>query len=272
MSVVIEPSTQLTFSRPLTRSSDEILVVKNPHPEPRTFKVKTTAPKQYCVRPNAGRIEPNSQVEVHVILQPLPNEPPADFKCKDKFLVQTAIIKPEYQSMSISDMWSHVESEDRDSIRQQKIKCVYLPPDEPVNEPESTPQTLNRQNNDFANEVPVGITAPVPPSPVPQRQQSIQDTTRDELVRELKRAQDTITQLQRQLTTQKEEQEKRANGLRSHEKAYATTRTLAPTVQPLDAVHQRLAELEKPRVTEGYPPQVVLIVAVLVFILTYLFF
>lgn len=31
------------------------------------FKVKTTAPKQYCVRPNAGRIEPKSQVEVQGI-------------------------------------------------------------------------------------------------------------------------------------------------------------------------------------------------------------
>lgn len=47
---------------------------------------------------------------------------------------------------------------------------------------------------------------------------------------------------------------------------------LAPTVQPQDAVHQHLAMLEKPHPTEGYPPHVVLAVASLVFIFTYLFF
>lgn len=52
----------------------------------------------------------------------------------------------------------------------------------------------------------------------------------------------------------------------------SSTRKLASTVQPLDAVHQHLAQLEKPRSVEGYPPQVVLGVALLVFIFTYLFF
>ena len=28
------------------------------------LKVKTTAPKQYCVRPNSGRIDPGANVEV----------------------------------------------------------------------------------------------------------------------------------------------------------------------------------------------------------------
>ena len=30
----------------------------------RLMKVKTTAPKQYCVRPNSGRIEAGMEVEV----------------------------------------------------------------------------------------------------------------------------------------------------------------------------------------------------------------
>ncbi|RUS24143.1 PapD-like protein [Jimgerdemannia flammicorona] len=64
MSVDLEPATQLAFRRPLTVLVKEILRVKNPHPQPVAFKVKTTAPKQYCVRPNSGRIEPHSEVEV----------------------------------------------------------------------------------------------------------------------------------------------------------------------------------------------------------------
>jgi hypothetical protein len=40
------------------------LQVSNPNSQPVAFKVKTTAPKQYCVRPNSGRIEPGEKVEV----------------------------------------------------------------------------------------------------------------------------------------------------------------------------------------------------------------
>jgi hypothetical protein len=49
---------------PLTDITQEILLVKNPHPGPVIFKVKTTAPKQYCVRPNAGKIAGHGEVEV----------------------------------------------------------------------------------------------------------------------------------------------------------------------------------------------------------------
>lgn len=41
--------------------------MRNPNPEPVAFKVKTTAPKQYCVRPNSGRIEANGSVDVQGI-------------------------------------------------------------------------------------------------------------------------------------------------------------------------------------------------------------
>lgn len=51
-------------SGPLTRLVTQALHIHNPHPHPVAFKVKTTAPKQYCVRPNSGRVEPGESVEV----------------------------------------------------------------------------------------------------------------------------------------------------------------------------------------------------------------
>ena len=39
-----------------------------------------------------------------VILQPFSQEPPVDHKCKDKFLIQTAIIKPVYEALALSEM------------------------------------------------------------------------------------------------------------------------------------------------------------------------
>lgn len=49
---------------PLTSITEETLLVKNPHPTPVIFKVKTTAPKHYCVRPNAGKIDGYAEVKV----------------------------------------------------------------------------------------------------------------------------------------------------------------------------------------------------------------
>lgn len=36
----------------------------NPTDQKILFKIKTTAPKKYCVRPNCGTLEPNASVEV----------------------------------------------------------------------------------------------------------------------------------------------------------------------------------------------------------------
>jgi hypothetical protein len=63
MSVEIDPQ-ELGFHRPFTVEVSEVLKIRNPNSHPVAFKVKTTAPKQYCVRPNSGRVEPGKEVEV----------------------------------------------------------------------------------------------------------------------------------------------------------------------------------------------------------------
>ncbi|XP_023156558.1 vesicle-associated protein 2-2-like isoform X1 [Zea mays] len=55
------------------------------------FKVKTTSPKRYCVRPNTGVILPRKTCEFTVTMQALRTAPP-DMQLKDKFLVQTTIV------------------------------------------------------------------------------------------------------------------------------------------------------------------------------------
>lgn len=137
MSVEVNPS-QLGFQRPLTQLVKRTLTVSNPNAQPIAFKVKTTAPKQYCVRPNSGRIEPGERVEVSVLLQPMKEDPEAGAKCRDKFLVQSTIITPERESRPFAELWSSVEKEDKGSISEHKIRCTYLPPAEELN---GAPQT-----------------------------------------------------------------------------------------------------------------------------------
>ncbi|KAK4596169.1 hypothetical protein RGQ29_014284 [Quercus rubra] len=55
------------------------------------FKVKTTSPKKYCVRPNVGVISPKSTCEFTVTMQAQRTAPP-DMVCKDKFLIQSTIV------------------------------------------------------------------------------------------------------------------------------------------------------------------------------------
>lgn len=99
------------------------------------FKVKTTAPKLYCVRPNSGRVEPGRSVEVSVILQSMKEDPPLGAKCKDKFLIQTTLITPERESIPIGDLWTATEADDATKIHQQKLRVAYLPPEgEPIPE------------------------------------------------------------------------------------------------------------------------------------------
>ncbi|GAC76562.1 VAMP-associated protein [Moesziomyces antarcticus T-34] len=141
MSVELSPHVQLGFplfadlclpalflrTGPLTQLVKRTLTVSNPNNQPVAFKVKTTAPKQYCVRPNSGRIEPGEKVEVQVLLQPMKEEPPSSAKCRDKFLVQSTIITPDFETASLQEIWPVIEKENKSAIHEQKIRCAYLP-------------------------------------------------------------------------------------------------------------------------------------------------
>ncbi|XP_073313098.1 uncharacterized protein [Primulina huaijiensis] len=55
------------------------------------FKVKTTSPKKYCVRPNVGIIKPNSTCDFTVTMQ-AQKYAPSEMLCKDKFLIQSTVV------------------------------------------------------------------------------------------------------------------------------------------------------------------------------------
>ncbi|KAJ2312432.1 phosphatidylinositol-binding protein scs2 [Coemansia sp. RSA 2705] len=132
MALVYEPGDALVFNQPFKALTHDSLTLTNKNNGPVAFKVKTTAPKQYCVRPNAGRIEPGQAVEIQVSLQPMKDELPADFKCRDKFLVQSIQISPELESMPMTELWAMVEREAKSSINEKKLRVRYLPAEPPA--------------------------------------------------------------------------------------------------------------------------------------------
>ncbi|KAI0670999.1 PapD-like protein [Trametes maxima] len=120
MSVSLNPSSVLGFNRPFTQSVKRTLQISNHNAQPVAFKVKTTAPKLYCVRPNSGRVEPGETVEVAVMLQAMKEDLPINTKCKDKFLIQSTIITPEKESLPLPDIWNA----EGDGVHSQKIRSV----------------------------------------------------------------------------------------------------------------------------------------------------
>ncbi|ETN82028.1 MSP domain protein [Necator americanus] len=88
----LEPAKELVFQGPFTDIVNAHLQLKNPTEKPVCFKVKTTAPKQYCVRPNSGVLPPSSSKTITVMLQPMDGVP-TDVG-RHKFMVQTCFCPP----------------------------------------------------------------------------------------------------------------------------------------------------------------------------------
>lgn len=142
MSVELDP-VELGFKRPFQQEVSQTLRLKNPHSDPVAFKVKTTAPKQYCVRPNSGRIEPGRDVEVQILLQAMKEDPPPDAKCRDKFLVQSVLVTADKEFTNVGSLWAHIEQTAKSSIQEKKIRVLFLPADS-----DSTPARTNGVSRD----------------------------------------------------------------------------------------------------------------------------
>ncbi|XP_039817872.1 vesicle-associated protein 1-2-like isoform X6 [Panicum virgatum] len=92
------------------------------------FKVKTTSPKKYCVRPNSGIVPPRSTSDVIVTMQEQKEAPP-DMQCKDKFLVQSVMVAEDTSAKDITgDMFTKKSGNVVDEV---KLRVVYVPPPKP---------------------------------------------------------------------------------------------------------------------------------------------
>ncbi|CAN6476756.1 unnamed protein product [Victoria cruziana] len=92
------------------------------------FKVKTTNPKKYCVRPNTGIVLPRSTCDVVVTMQ-AQREAPPDMQCKDKFLLQSVVSTPGATQKDITPEMFNKESGNH--VEECKLRVVYVSPPQP---------------------------------------------------------------------------------------------------------------------------------------------
>ncbi|KAJ6639731.1 Vesicle-associated membrane protein/synaptobrevin-binding protein [Pseudolycoriella hygida] len=132
--LVITPQTELKFCGPFNQSITSYMNLKNPTDKTILFKIKTTAPKKYCVRPNCGTLQPKEMMDIAICLQPFNFD--ANEKNKHKFMVQS-LVAPDGE-INFEQMWKDVTP---DQLMDSKLRCVFdLPADK------TAPSSTNEHN------------------------------------------------------------------------------------------------------------------------------
>jgi hypothetical protein len=120
--LTLEPSNEISFKGPFTEVVTSNLRLSNPTDRPIFFKVKTTAPRFYCVRPNSGLVKPNETAFIAVMLQPVDNPGTLESeRTRHKFMIQTA-----YAPNTDTPVDTFWKSADASQVMDSKLKVVFV--------------------------------------------------------------------------------------------------------------------------------------------------
>ncbi|KAL6556905.1 Vesicle-associated protein 1-2 [Orobanche hederae] len=122
----VEPL-EMKFPFELKKQISCSLQVSNKTDDYVAFKVKTTNPKKYCVRPNTGIVLPRSTCDIVVTMQ-AQKEAPVDMQCKDKFLLQSVVASP---GATPKDITAEMFTKEQGNVEECKLKVVYVAPRQP---------------------------------------------------------------------------------------------------------------------------------------------
>ncbi|KAK1419030.1 hypothetical protein QVD17_28186 [Tagetes erecta] len=120
--VSVDPE-ELRFQFELEKPSLCDLKISNTTDKNVAFKVKTTSPKKYFVRPNTGVIQPWGSCTIRVTLQAQLEYPP-DMQCKDKFLLQSTPVPANTDSEALPQ--NTFSKEPGKQLEECKLRVVYI--------------------------------------------------------------------------------------------------------------------------------------------------
>ena len=120
--VDIDPQKEFEFELINAGSAKATLHIKNLVDDNLAFKVKTTAPKFYVVKPNTGIIKGNQDVKVAINLQPIPSS------VKDhKFMLQvarTTLTTDDLNPETLAAFWNNIKSMDKAAKEDYKFRVA----------------------------------------------------------------------------------------------------------------------------------------------------
>lgn len=118
--LTLEPDSTLYFCKSQSTTSPfRMLKLSNSSNGSVAFKVKTTAPKAYLVRPSSGVLKPSENQEVQIILQAQPQSGEPSSNAQDRFLVQ-AVAVGENEVVTRED-WAKFS---KDRVHEQKLNVI----------------------------------------------------------------------------------------------------------------------------------------------------
>ncbi|XP_022110139.1 motile sperm domain-containing protein 2-like isoform X2 [Acanthaster planci] len=120
--LTIRPGTELTFEEPSEPSDFEpsqLMSLTNTTRHRVAYKIKTTTPDRYKVRPSAGPINPGASINVTITLLSGDKESVS----RDKFLViSTELMEVLRTPAELTEFWKRV---DKDEAVEHRVRCVY---------------------------------------------------------------------------------------------------------------------------------------------------
>ena len=112
--VRLDPPKDLEFDLKCREPVEQKLTITNVSQAPISFKVKTTAPKAYLVRPSNDMLRAGASIEVKILLQPN-----VERDTPHRFLVQAVQLQKE-ENLSKQE-WSTLS---KDQIHEQRLGVV----------------------------------------------------------------------------------------------------------------------------------------------------
>jgi hypothetical protein len=121
-----DPSDLLTFRFEPRRHVPTTLTMTNTTTKRVAFKVKTTNPKKYTVRPSSGLVEGKASKDIVITLNAQKETNPSVVQnCRDKFLIQTTEVGRGVKSVT-SELFD--EATKGDSLKQHKLRVQIIVP------------------------------------------------------------------------------------------------------------------------------------------------
>jgi len=148
------------------------------------YKIKTTAPKRYCVKPNSGFLDAHATANIQVMLQPHPIGQPDD-RTKHKFMVQWVAVPNSYTD-DVDNFWK--QDLKTLNVQDSKLKCVFADEQSPAvvpndshgqREVDAPISRANESPNATANRVQTSTVSNPRSSPIVSRTTENQDRSQD---------------------------------------------------------------------------------------------
>ncbi|UMM11450.1 hypothetical protein L5515_000734 [Caenorhabditis briggsae] len=141
----VSPHRELVFTGPFSDVVTAHMTLKNITANPVCFKVKTTAPKQYCVRPNSGLLKNGESKQITVMLQPLEGIPTD--AGRHKFMVQSCVA-PAEDLQDLESIWKIVDPAE---LTYSKLMVTFVDKKNPASGDDNKTFTVNGNEETFAS-------------------------------------------------------------------------------------------------------------------------